>query len=44
MNVSGDTDNGFIDIYDTGAFAIRLIYTATSGTGLLNAVITAKVA
>jgi hypothetical protein len=41
--VSGNTGNGFIDIDITGAYAIRLVYTRTSGTGTLNAVICAKV-
>lgn len=43
-NVSGNTGNGFIDITATAAYAIRLIYTATSGVGLLQATINAKVA
>lgn len=42
--VSGATGNGFIDVDATGAFAIRLVYTRASGTGLMNAIITAKVA
>lgn len=41
--VSGATGSGFIDVDATGAYAIRLVYTRTSGTGILNAVITAKV-
>jgi hypothetical protein len=35
--------NGFIDIDDMGGYAVRLVYTATSGTGTLNAVINGKV-
>jgi len=35
--------NGFIDITDTSAYAIRLVYTAVSGTGALTATINAKV-
>lgn len=42
--VSGNTGNGFIDILQTGAYAMRLVYTATSGTGLMQATIAAKVA
>lgn len=42
--VSGNTGNGFIDVDATGAFAIRLVYTRTSGTGVMNAIINAKVA
>lgn len=42
--VTGNTGNGFIDIDSTGAYAIRLIYTAGSGTGTLQCLINAKVA
>ena len=42
--VSGNTGVGFIDIDASGAYAIRLIYTKTSGTGLLQATINGKVA
>lgn len=42
--VSGATGNGFIDVDATGAYAMRLVYTRTSGTGTMNATITAKVA
>lgn len=41
--ISGNTGNGFIDINDTAAYAIRLIYTAGSGTGTLNATFNGKV-
>lgn len=41
--VSGSTGNGFIDIEKTAAYAIRLVYTRTSGSGALTAVITGKV-
>lgn len=41
--VSGNTGNGFLDIDATGAFAIRLVYTRTSGTGTMNATLCAKV-
>lgn len=43
-NVSGNTGNGFIDIDATGAYAIRLIYTRTSGTGTLTVFVAGKVA
>lgn len=43
-NVSGSTGNGMIDIDATGCFAIRLVYTRTSGVGTMNAVLNAKVA
>lgn len=42
--VSGNTGNGFIDVDATGANAIRLVYTRTSGTGTMQAVLAAKVA
>lgn len=42
--VTGATGNGFIDVDATGAYAIRLVYNFTSGTGRLNATITGKVA
>lgn len=41
--VSGDTGNGMIDVDATGAYAVRLVYTRTSGTGSLNATINGKV-
>lgn len=41
--VSGNTGNGVIE-FTTGAYAIRTIYTPTSGTGLLQAVLNCKVA
>lgn len=41
--VSGNTGNGFADIRLNGGYALRVIYTFTSGTGTLNAVINAKV-
>jgi|ERR1019366_6402085 hypothetical protein len=40
---SGSSGNGFIDVTVTGAYAIRLQYAATSGTGTLNATIAGKV-
>lgn len=42
--VSGNTGNGFIDVNDTSAYAVRLVYTAGSGTGSLSAIINGKVA
>lgn len=42
--VSGNTGNGFIDVDALGAYAVRLVYTRTSGTGLMTAIVTAKVA
>lgn len=42
--VTGSTGNGFIDIDANAGFALRFVYTPTSGTGLLNVVIDAKVA
>ncbi len=42
-NVSGNTGNGFIDIDAIAAFAIRLVYTRTSGSGTLNVIINGKV-
>lgn len=41
--ISGNTGNGFIDIDQSAAYAMRLIYTFGSGTGSLNAVINGKV-
>lgn len=42
--VSGNTGNGAIDVDATGFYAIRLVYTAVSGTGTMAAVVNAKVA
>lgn len=39
---SGSPDTAFIDINQTGSAYIRLVYTRTSGSGTLNAMITAK--
>jgi hypothetical protein len=41
--VSGNTGNGYIDIGPVGGYAIRTIYTKTSGTGTLQAVFNSKV-
>lgn len=42
--VSGSTGNGFIDVDATGAYAIRLVYTRVSGTGVMQATLSGKVA
>lgn len=42
-NISGNTGKGMINLNQMPAFAIRLTYTATSGTGTLNATVVAKV-
>lgn len=42
--VSGNSGSGFIDIDASGAYAIRLMYTKASGTGLMQATINGKVA
>jgi hypothetical protein len=42
-SVASNSGNGYIDIDATGAYAIRLVYTRTSGTGTMNAVICGKV-
>lgn len=41
--VTGSPGSLFIDIEKTGAYAIRLVYTSTSGTGTLNALVVGKV-
>lgn len=40
---AGTTGNGFLDVVGTEAYAIRLVYTRTSGTGNLTVVVAAKV-
>lgn len=42
--VSGNSGQGFIDIDQCGAKAVRIVYTRGSGTGSMNAVISGKVA
>lgn len=42
--VSGNTGNGFIDVDASAGYAIRLVYTKTSGTGSLQATVNGKVA
>lgn len=41
--VSGSTGSGFIDLEALSAFAVRLVYTRTSGVGTMNATISGKV-
>ena len=41
--ITGNTGTLWIDIPQTGAFAIKLVYTKTSGTGTLSSTICAKV-
>lgn len=41
---TGSAGNGFIDIDGCSAYAMRLKYTRTSGSGTLNVVVNAKVA
>lgn len=41
---AGSAGNGFIDLASISAYAIRLVYTAGSSTGTLNATICGKVA
>lgn len=42
--ISGNTGIGFIDIDQLAAYAVRVIYTASSGTGSLQVTFTGKVA
>lgn len=42
--VSGNTGTGFIDIDQLAGYAIRLVYTRTSGIGTMNAIVNCKVA
>lgn len=44
FSVSGNTGNGGADVFQTGFYAIRTLYTAVSGTGTLTATINGKVA
>lgn len=43
LAVSGNTGTAFIDIDQLGAYAIRLVYTAGSGTGTLTVTFNGKV-
>jgi hypothetical protein len=40
---SGSASNGFIDVVGTEAYAVRLVYTASGGSGNLTVVASAKV-
>ena len=42
--VSGNTGTGFISLSQIPAYAVRIVYTRSSGTGTLNAFVNAKVA
>lgn len=42
--ISGNSGNGFIQLADLPAHAIRIVYTPTSGTGLMTAIVAGKVA
>lgn len=42
LAAAGVADNGFIDVLTTGAYAMRLIYTFTSGVGNLNVTVCGK--
>lgn len=42
--ITGNSGEGLFDIVQTGAYAIRLMYTPTSGTGTLQAFLNGKVA
>jgi hypothetical protein len=44
LSVSGNSGSMFLDIVQTGAYAIRVKYTKTSGIGTMNAYICGKVA
>ncbi len=41
--VTGNTGKGMIDIDGIAAYALRLVYTKSSGTGTINAIVTGKV-
>lgn len=41
--VSGNTGSGFIDIDANAGHALRLVYTAASGTGTMNVTVNGKV-
>lgn len=40
--ISGNTGQGLIDIIATGVYAIRVVYTASSGSGSITAILNAK--
>ncbi len=41
--VTGNTGNGMVDIFGLAAYAVRAVYTYTSGVGTLTATVTGKV-
>jgi hypothetical protein len=41
--VTGNTGTGYADVDSIAGYAVRVIYTATSGTGTLNVIATGKV-
>lgn len=43
ISAAGSADNAFINLAGVEAYAIRLVYTRSSGTGTLNATISGKV-
>lgn len=43
-NISGNTGNGAIDVTATAFYAMRLVYTPTSGSGTLTVTVNGKVA
>lgn len=43
ISITGNSGNGFIDIDVHAGYAMRLVYTRSSGTGTLQAIINAKV-
>ncbi len=43
LPITGNTGSAFIDV-ETGANAIRLVYTSTSGIGTMTAIVSGKVA
>lgn len=42
-NASGAAGSGFIDVDARGPYAVRLVYTAASGAGVLNVTVCGKV-
>lgn len=42
VTAAGSADTAFIDINQSGAYFLRVVYTRTSGTGTLNCYLTAK--
>lgn len=43
-SISGNSNNGFIDIDANAGYAIRIVYTRVSGTGTMNVIVSGKVA